>query len=92
MTLRILIGICALATANWLPNAVPNAWAETPLPYHSKDKTVGTVNCASSTCHGSVKSWKDSNVLQNEYITWSRVDKHARAYNIVLNERSRRIA
>ena len=88
MTLRTLIAICALASAS----SLPNAWAETPLPYHSKDKTVGTVNCASSTCHGSIKSWKDSNVLQNEYITWSRVDKHSRAYNILLNERSRRIA
>jgi hypothetical protein len=50
------------------------------------------VTCASSLCHGSIKLWKDSNVLQNEYLTWSRTDKHARAYNILLNERSQRIA
>lgn len=63
-----------------------------PLPYQSPHETLGTVTCASSLCHGSVKLWKDSNVLQNEYLTWSRTDKHARAYTVLLNERSRRIA
>ena len=63
-----------------------------PLPYQSPHETLGTVTCASSLCHGSIRLWKDSNVLQNEYITWSRIDKHARAYNVLLNERSQRIA
>ncbi len=63
-----------------------------PLPYQSAHQTQGTVTCASSLCHGSIKTWKDSNVLQNEYITWSRTDKHARAYNVLLNARSQKIA
>jgi len=63
-----------------------------PLPYQSPHETLGTVTCASSLCHGAVKRWKDSPVLQNEYVTWSRTDKHARAYSILLNERSRKIA
>ncbi|MGH8051459.1 MAG: multiheme c-type cytochrome [Arenimonas sp.] len=63
-----------------------------PLPYHSKDSSVGVVNCANSLCHGSITEWKDSNVLQNEYITWSRFDKHARAYDILLNDKSKSIA
>jgi hypothetical protein len=63
-----------------------------PLPYQSPHETLGTVTCASSLCHGTIKLWKGSNVLQNEYLTWSRIDKHARAYNILLNERSQRIA
>ena len=63
-----------------------------PLPYQSAHQTLGTVTCASSLCHGSVQLWKDSNVLQNEYLTWSRTDKHARAYNVLLNDRSKRIA
>ena len=66
--------------------------AAQPLPYQSPHETLGTVTCASSLCHGSIRLWKDSNVLQNEYITWSRIDKHARAYNVLLNERSQRIA
>lgn len=64
-----------------------------PLPYQSKAKSLGVVNCASELCHGSVSPWKDSNVLQNEYVTWSRVDKHAtRAYRVLFDERSKRIA
>ena len=66
--------------------------AAQPLPYQSPHETLGTVTCASSLCHGSIRLWKDSNVLQNEYLTWSRIDKHARAYNVLLNERSQRIA
>jgi hypothetical protein len=63
------------------------------LPYNAKGQNLGVVNCASSLCHGSVSTWKDSNVLQNEYVTWSRVDKHAtRAYHVLLEERSQRIA
>ena len=63
-----------------------------PLPYQAKGKHLGVVNCANSLCHGSVSSWKDAHILQNEYITWSRVDKHAtRAYAALLEERSQRI-
>jgi hypothetical protein len=64
-----------------------------PLPYQNKSLHLGVVNCASSLCHGSVSPWKDSNILQNEYVTWSRVDKHAtRAYQVLFDERSQRIA
>jgi Cytochrome c554 and c-prime len=63
------------------------------LPYETKAMNLGVVNCASSLCHGSASPWKDSNILQNEYITWSRVDKHAtRAYAVLFEERSKRIA
>jgi hypothetical protein len=63
-----------------------------PLPYQVTDKSMGVVNCANSLCHGSVQPFKDSDVLQNEYVTWSRVDKHARAYKVLFNEQSARIA
>ena len=63
-----------------------------PLPFEAKATHVGVVNCASSLCHGSITQWKDSQVLQNEYVTWSRVDKHAlRANQVLWNERSKRI-
>jgi hypothetical protein len=67
--------------------------ADAPLPYAASGKHLGVVNCASSLCHGSVTPWKGSNVLQTEYVTWSRVDKHSsRAYAVLLEERSQRIA
>ncbi len=62
------------------------------LPDQSADKTLGVVNCSSSLCHGSVSIWPSSPVAQNEYVVWARLDKHARAYNVLLNERSRSIA
>ncbi len=66
--------------------------APQPLPYQSPHQTLGTVTCASSLCHGAIKTWHGSNVLQNEYITWSRTDKHAKAYNKLLNAKSQLIA
>ena len=64
-----------------------------PLPYQVNAKHLGVVNCANSLCHGSITKWKDSAILQNEYVTWSRVDKHAtKAYPVLFNDRSKRIA
>src|SRR5881394_3386141 len=66
--------------------------AAQPLPYKANAKHLGVVNCANSLCHGSITKWKDSPVLQNEYVTWSRVDKHAtKAYQVLFEERSRKI-
>jgi hypothetical protein len=62
------------------------------LPDKSRDRTLGVVTCASALCHGSIASWNGSPVNQNEYVVWSRLDKHARAYQLLLNEKSRRIA
>lgn len=63
-----------------------------PLPDESPHKSLGVGSCASSSCHGAAEAWKGSNVLQTEYHSWLRGDKHARAYSVLLNERSREIA
>jgi len=84
--MRIFAALLALC-------AFPSFGAGPPLPYEAPGKHLGVVNCASSLCHGSITPWKGSNVLQTEYITWSRVDKHAsRAYAVLFEERSQRIA
>jgi|CXWL01.1.fsa_nt_gi hypothetical protein len=72
--------------------AVAPTKVQRPLPYESNDRTLGVVTCASSLCHGSIVEWRDSNVLQNEYVTWLRVDKHAGAARLLLNAQSKRIA
>lgn len=82
--------LMAAATAGLLQAAAAHGAA--PLPDYSKDTTVGVGSCASSLCHGAIETWKDSTVLQNEYVTWSRSDKHARAYRVLLNEKSKEIA
>ena len=62
------------------------------LPQYDKAVHLGVTSCAGSTCHGAVEPFKDSTVLQNEYITWSRKDPHAKAYKVLLEERSVRMA
>ncbi|MEX2481487.1 MAG: multiheme c-type cytochrome [Gammaproteobacteria bacterium] len=61
------------------------------LPHQSPHRTIGTVNCASSTCHGSVAPWAGGTILRNEYSTWLREDKHTRAYAVLDNAVSRRM-
>lgn len=63
-----------------------------PLPQQAPGRSLGVGSCASSLCHGSVQPWKESGVQQTEYVTWSRSDRHARAYDTLLTERSFDIA
>ena len=72
--------------------AGPAAAQDGKTPFHAADTHLGVTSCAGSTCHGAVEPFKGSNVLQNEYVTWQRQDKHARAYAVLLNDRSKRIA
>lgn len=83
----VVLGTVALATV--VTAAGP---ARVQMPHLSAHKTEGTVNCASSTCHGSIVPWDGSNVLQNEYTTWLRMDRHTSAYRVLLNDDSKRIA
>lgn len=62
------------------------------LPQYADDAHVGVASCAGSTCHGAVQPAAKATVLQTEYITWQRQDKHANAYKVLLNDRSKRIA
>lgn len=74
--------------------SLSNVFADdTILPQYSKDKHLGVGSCSSSTCHGSIQPWKKSNVLQNEYVTWTKEDNHSRkAYSVLTNKLSKRIA
>jgi hypothetical protein len=80
-----------IAVLGYAALAAGLAHAQT-LPYASPHKTLGAVTCASSLCHGAVKLWKDSPILQSEYVTYTRTDKHTRAYKVLFNEKSKRIA
>src|SRR4051794_10205213 len=54
---------------------------------------VGAGGCSSSNCHGGTTALKeaDSRILGNEYATWSVADKHANAYKVLEEPRSKRI-
>ena len=68
------------------------AFADVPVPMQGKDAHLGVATCAGSNCHGSVKPFKTSPVDQNEYFTWERHDRHARAYETLQSAQSKRIA
>ena len=52
-----------------------------PFPVKADKMHEGVATCAGSMCHGSVKEYRNSNILHNEYITWDRHDVHHSAYN-----------
>ena len=62
------------------------------LPEESANKHMGVATCATSQCHGSAIPRDGSNVLQNEYVTWTQDDPHSRAYEILNNDQSKAIA
>jgi len=64
------------------------AQTETAPPYAH----LGVTSCAGSTCHGAASQTKTSGVLQNEYLTWQRYDKHAGAYTVLQGALGERIA
>lgn len=68
------------------------AHAGTALPINAPDTHLGVATCAGSNCHGSVKPFKSSPVDQNEYFTWERHDRHARAFETLQSAQSKRIA
>ena len=45
--------------------------ASAELPDKAANKHMGVATCATSQCHGSVVPREGSNVMQNEYITWT---------------------
>lgn len=67
--------------------------AEIPVePEKASGMHLGVVTCAGNTCHGANAPLKDSRVQQNEFIIWHREDKHAKAYTVLFNDASKRIA
>ncbi len=58
-----------------------------PVPTYT-----GAGSCSSGNCHGSVWPKTGGNINQNEYIVWSTKDRHAKAYAVLLEPRSKQIA
>ena len=62
------------------------------LPQNGDAKHEGVATCAASQCHGSAVPRDGSNVMQNEYVTWTQNDPHAGAYEVLSNDLSQDIA
>jgi hypothetical protein len=83
----------ALHATIWLTIAPAAAAAGfPPVPHYGGAKHLGVASCASATCHGAATPAPGGVVLQNEYTTWQTRDKHAGAYNLLLNAQSEQIA
>lgn len=62
------------------------------LPYRAQNEHLGVASCASSVCHGAVTKNKHFFVPMNEYMLWSRYDRHSKAYETLLSVESQHIA
>jgi len=71
---------------------VVHAGASAELPQYSEALHLGVASCASGVCHGSVRPRSSTGILQNEYVIWSRLDRHKNAYSTLLSARSKKIA
>ena len=81
MSLRA-VTICILGLA-----VAPALRAKEPRQIQESGGTfVGSVGCKSSSCHGGAGE------KRSQYFTWSRKDFHTKAFTVLLDSRSQRIA
>ncbi|MFQ6003917.1 MAG: multiheme c-type cytochrome [Woeseia sp.] len=62
------------------------------LPYKAGSKHLGVATCATAQCHGSAVARDGSNVMQNEYVTWTQNDPHANSYRVLRHDQSKAMA
>ena len=53
---------------------------------------LGVATCSGSNCHGATQRPKNSYVPGDEFIIWSKQDKHRLAYNVLLDDRAVKMA
>ncbi len=53
---------------------------------------LGVATCAGSNCHGATQRPRNSYVPGNEFLIWSKQDKHRLAYNVLLDDRAVKMA
>src|SRR3954447_14255409 len=70
-------------------STVTPALAQTPRPENAH---LGIASCSGNNCHGATERPPESRVPGNEYIIWSKRDKHRIAYSVLLEERAIRMA
>ena len=95
-----IVGTLIAGISGFLPTLLKTHAAQPKSPAPSQDTPrpglyVGAVSCASGSCHGNPKAKSPDGpnfaVRQNEYFTWVKYDKHAKAYNVLLEDKSKRI-
>jgi hypothetical protein len=88
---RLLIGmlpvVAVLATGPGLPSSRSAATARV-----GGGRPMGSGSCSATACHGSIRPVGGSSVRRDEHSTWLASDPHARAYAVLHNATSERIA
>jgi hypothetical protein len=80
---RVSLGLVFLIAGLVRADAAPRQIAIAPA--HA-EQFIGAAGCKSSSCHGGAGE------KRSQYITWSQQDFHARAYPVLVNARSARMA
>jgi cytochrome c554/c'-like protein len=82
----------ALAAATGLTLALSignSGFAQAPRPDNAH---LGVASCSGNNCHGATERPAQSRVPGNEYIIWSKQDKHHIAYAVLLEDRAIKMA
>lgn len=70
----------------------PSSCFGDPGPDSSGAAYMGVGSCSSSNCHGNAAPRKGSNILHNEYVTWTKHDAHAKAWTALTSADGKKIA
>lgn len=88
LSLRTTIGLSVVQLAGITNSVIAQS---NPHPV-VLNKFMGVASCASSNCHGGTSPRDSSNVLQNEYVTWSKNDSHSQAWVVLTQKDAQKIA
>jgi hypothetical protein len=81
------------------PQTQPQAQTQPPPPPQMQAQNeppmgihLGVATCAGSNCHGATERPRNSYVPGDEYLIWSKRDKHRTAYNVLFDDRAVKMA
>jgi hypothetical protein len=83
--MRLLLA--ALLAIGAMSPALAQNSGDMPVGIH-----LGVATCAGSNCHGATQRPRNSYVPGDEYLIWSKRDKHRNAYNVLLENRAVKMA
>lgn len=86
MSLLAASTACVFAVASVLTEG-----RESPAPQGNPPVYIGVRQCAAAACHGRDQPG-EANIRQDEFTVWASRDRHSRAFDVLLNERSRTMA
>jgi hypothetical protein len=90
------IGLSAAVVA-WCLLAHGASFPSPPNPHEDRSPTAavsrfnGSASCSGRACHGNLEPAADDGIARNEHTIWQTRDRHAEAYQVLMNEQSQRM-